>query len=63
MKVIILALGFMAIFEGLMPLIATEAWKKALRQMLGIDNESIRKVALTVICLGLAIIWSVNMTM
>ena len=60
MKVILLALGFMAVFEGVMPLIATDAWKKAMRQMLDTDNESIRKVAFTVICLGLAVVWTVN---
>ena len=57
MKVIILALAFMCVFERLMPLFLTETWQKALREMAAADPDMVRKVAAVVLAAGLAVIW------
>ena len=57
MKVIILALAFMCVFESLMPLLLPEAWQKALREMAAADPDMVRKVAAVVLAAGLAVIW------
>ena len=57
MKVIILALAFMCVFESLMPLVMPEAWQRALREMAGADAATVRKVAAAVMAAGLAVIW------
>lgn len=57
MKVIILALAFMCVFESLMPLLLPEIWQKALREMAAADSDMVRKVAAVVLAAGLAVIW------
>ena len=57
MKVIILALAFMCVFESLMPLSLPEIWQKALREMAAADPDMVRKVAAVVLAAGLAVIW------
>lgn len=57
MKVIILALAFMCVFESLMPLLLPETWRKALREMAAADPDMVRKVAAVVLAAGLAVIW------
>ena len=57
MKVIILALAFMCVFESLMPLLLPETWQKALREMVAADPDMVRKVAAVVLAAGLAVIW------
>ena len=53
MKTILLALGFMAVFEGMMPLIAPQAWLNALRAMLRFPLGTIRAVAFVVVAMKL----------
>ena len=60
MKTILLALGFMAVFEGMMPLIAPKAWLNALRAMSRFPLGTIRAVAFVVVALGLAFIWAID---
>ncbi len=60
MKVIVLALGFMAIFEGLMPLIAPATWQKSLRMLSELPADSVRRMAAGVIIVGLAVVWIVT---
>lgn len=60
MKTILLALGFMAVFEGMMPLIAPLAWLNALRAMSRFPLGTIRAVAFVVVALGLAFIWAID---
>ena len=60
MKTILLALGFMAVFEGMMPLIAPQAWLNALRAMSRFPLGTIRAVAFIVVALGLAFIWAID---
>ena len=57
MKVIILALAVMCVFESLMPLVLPEAWQRALREMAGADPVMVRKIAAGVMAAGLAVIW------
>ena len=57
MKVIILALAFMCVFESLMPLLLPATWQKALREMAAADPDKVRKVAAVVLAAGLAVIW------
>lgn len=57
MKVIVLALAFMCVFESLMPLVLPEAWQRALREMAGADPVMVRKIAAVVMAAGLAVIW------
>lgn len=60
MKVIILAIGFMAIFEGLMPLLATESWQEAMKKMAHLPAGEVKRYAFAIICFGLAIVWTVT---
>lgn len=60
MKTILLALGFMAVFEGMMPLIAPQAWLNALRAMSRFSLTTIRAAAFAVVALGLAFIWVID---
>ncbi|HBZ57898.1 MAG TPA: DUF2065 domain-containing protein [Sutterella sp.] len=59
MKSILLALGFMAVFEGLMPMLAPGKWLEMLRVISQQPPEAVRKMAMAVCCLGLAFIWFV----
>lgn len=59
MKTILLALGFMSIFEGLMPLISPESWQEALRRIAAMDPAAIRRFAMIVVVIGLAVVWGV----
>ena len=60
MKPILLALGFMAVFEGMMPLIAPQAWLNALRAMARFPLTTIRAAAFAGVALGLAFIWVID---
>lgn len=57
MKVILLALGFMAVFEGLLPLLATNWWQSSLKIIAAADPRQVRNTAAIVIVAGLAVIW------
>ena len=57
MKVILLALGFMVVFEGIFPLVAPELWQRSLERIAQISPETIRRVAMVMVVFGLAWIW------
>ncbi|MCF0253914.1 MAG: DUF2065 domain-containing protein [Duodenibacillus sp.] len=59
MKVIILAFGFMAMFEGLAPLLFPEQWQRALKGIAGLAPEQVRRLAAALILAGLALVWGV----
>lgn len=59
MKVLLLALGFMMVFEGLMPMIAPDLWQNALKKIAAESPEQVRKVAMAVVAGGLASVWFV----
>lgn len=58
MKTLLLALGFMAVFEGIMPLVAPELWQRSLERLSRMDPETIRRFAFAVISIGLAVVWT-----
>ena len=60
MKTVLLALGFMAVFEGLMPLLAPQKWLDALRAMTRVPLSTIRTVAFVVVAIGLVFIWAID---
>ncbi len=59
MKVVLLALGFMLVFEGLMPMMAPEKWQMLLKQLSAESPDLVRKVAMAMICFGLVVVWLV----
>ena len=48
MKVILLALGFMVVFEGIFPLVAPELWQRSLERIAQISPETIRRAAMVI---------------
>lgn len=61
MKVLLCAIGFCLVLEGLFPLLAPEKWKKYLLEVASISSEKIRTIAFVGVVLGLALVWSVEL--
>lgn len=61
MEALILAIGFVCIFEGFMPMVAPKQWQETLRQIVDLDSQLVRNIAIVVVCIGLAIVWSVGL--
>lgn len=59
MKTIFLALGFMAVFEALMPLAFPRAWSDMLRRLACVPESVVRKMAFVIALLGLVWIWTI----
>ena len=59
MKTILLALGFMAVFEALLPLVKPELWLRMLREITQESAARVRTVAMVVMALALLFIWAV----
>ena len=57
MKVILLALGFMIVFEGVFPLIAPGLWQQSLEKISHINPETVRRAAMVMVIAGLGWIW------
>ena len=57
MKVLLLALGFMVVFEGIFPLVAPELWQRSLERIAQIAPETVRRAAMLMVISGLAWIW------
>ncbi len=60
MKTVVLALCFMAVFEGIFPLVAPGVWKDAVSRVTRIPNGVLQKGAAVLIALGLAGVWFIN---
>lgn len=60
MKTILLALGFMAVFEAILPMVNPEFWQKMLKEVSLIPASQVRRVALAVIVLALTFIWAID---
>ena len=56
-KVMLLALGWVFIIEGLGPMAATEKWRRALGEIQKAPLSLIRTVGTILVCVGLAIVW------
>ena len=61
MKVFVLAIGFMAVFEGLMPLVAPDWWQSQLRRIGDMPASVVRRTAFAVVCLALAVVWGATL--
>ena len=57
MKVILLALGFMIVFEGVFPLISPGLWQQSLEKISRINPETVRRAAMVMVIAGLGWIW------
>ncbi len=60
MKTILLALGFMAVFEAILPMVNPELWQKMLKEVSLIPASQVRRVAFAVIVLALTFIWAID---
>jgi uncharacterized protein len=54
---ILLAMGLMLIFEGLLPFIAPRAWRETFKRMIELKDGQLRFVGLFSIIGGLLLIW------
>jgi uncharacterized protein YjeT (DUF2065 family) len=52
-----LALGLMLIFEGLLPLIAPQAWRETFKRMIALKDGQLRFIGLISMVGGLLLIW------
>lgn len=59
MKTIVLALCFMAVFEGVLPLVAPGKWKHAVKAAGELPDATIARVAAALVAGGLAAVWLV----
>ncbi len=57
--VMMLALGWVLVIEGITPMIAPGFWKDAVRRIVETPDASLRITGLLLVALGLAIIWIV----
>ncbi len=60
MKTILLALGFMAVFEAILPLVNPELWKRMLKEVSLLPASQVRRVAFAVIVFALIYIWAIK---
>lgn len=51
------ALGLVFIFEGLLPLVAPSAWRRAFAQMLQLRDGQLRFMGLIGVGVGLTVLW------
>ncbi len=58
-KVIWMAAAFMLMFEGLMPLIAPNLWRRVFEQLLQLPDQGIRMAGAISVVIGLALYWLV----
>ena len=63
MKTILLALGFMAVFEALLPLVKPELWLRMLQEISRESAARVRTVAMVVMGLALLFIWAVMLSL
>ena len=61
MKTIVLALCFMAVLEGVMPLVAPGKWKQAVRAAAELPDAVLAKIAGALVIGGLAAVWLITL--
>jgi len=57
LQTLLLALGFMLILEGLLPLFAPGNWRKIFQQILLLEDGQIRFMGVFMVLLGLSLVW------
>lgn len=60
MKTIVLALCFMAVFEGIMPLVAPGKWKEAVRTACSLPDGVLVRIGAALVAGGLAAVWLIT---
>ena len=57
MKTLVLALCFMAVFEGILPLVAPAKWKQAVKTAADLPGAVLVRIAAVLVAGGLAAVW------
>lgn len=57
MKTLVLALCFMAVFEGILPLVAPAKWKQAVKTAADLSDAVLVRIAAVLVAGGLAAVW------
>lgn len=61
MKTLVLALCFMAVFEGILPLVAPGKWKQAVKAAAELPDNVLMRVAAVLVAGGLAAVWMITL--
>lgn len=61
MKTIVLALCFMAVFEGILPLVAPGKWKQAVKAAADLPEGVLVRIAAALVASGLIAVWLVTL--
>lgn len=56
----LIALGLVFVFEGLLPLLAPLAWRRAFSQLLQLRDGQLRFFGLLSVMAGLAMVWALS---
>lgn len=57
---LLMALGLMLVLEGVLPLVAPQAWRQTFRRMIELKDGQLRFIGLASIAGGLLLIWIVE---
>ena len=57
MKTLVLALCFMAVFEGILPLVAPAKWKQDVKTAADLPDAVLVRIAAVLVAGGLAAVW------
>lgn len=61
MKTLVLALCFMAVFEGILPLVAPAKWKQAVKTAADLPDAVLVRIAAVLVVGGLAAVWLITL--
>lgn len=61
MKTLVLALCFMAVFEGILPLVAPAKWKQAVKTAADLPDAVLVRIAAVLVAGGLAAVWLITL--
>lgn len=61
MKTLVLALCFMAVFEGILPLVAPAKWKQAVKTAADLPDAVLVRIAVVLVAGGLAAVWLITL--
>lgn len=61
MKTLVLALCFMAVFEGILPLVAPAKWKQAVKTAADFPDAVLVRIAAVLVAGGLAAVWLITL--
>lgn len=61
MKTLVLALCFMAVFEGILPLVAPAKWKQVVKTAADLPDAVLVRIAAVLVAGGLATVWLITL--